>query len=71
MYLCVLWIGFPPDLQKTKLTQKPKHLLLLPGIEAEEVDLACEGGPGHVVAIDVGAEVRLKKTNLKVVCLRV
>lgn len=49
----------------------PKPLLLLPGIEAEEVDLAFEGGPGHVVAIDVGAEAKLKKTNLKVVSLRV
>lgn len=55
---------------RTKPTP-PKPLLLLPGIEAEEVDLAFEGGPGHVVAIDVGAEAKLKKTNLKVVSLRV
>lgn len=45
--------------------------LLGGGIEAEEVDLAFEGGPGHVVAIDVGAEAKLKKTNLKVAFLRV
>lgn len=45
--------------------------LLAGGIEAEEVDLAFEGGPGHVVAIDVGAEAKLKKTNSKVVFLRV
>lgn len=51
--------------------QKPDPFLLLPGIEAEEVDLAFEGGPGHVVAIDVEAEAKLKKTNLKVVFLRV
>lgn len=44
--------------------------LLGGGIEAGEVDLAFEGGPGHVVAIDVGAEAKLKKTNLKVVFLR-
>lgn len=72
MHLYVLWIGFPPFLQKNKpKPQKPKPLLLLPGIEAEEVDLAFEGGPGHVVAIDAGAEAKLKKTNLKVVFLRV
>lgn len=40
------------------------------GIEVGEVDLAFEGGPGHVVAIDVGAEAKLKKTNLKAVFLR-
>lgn len=45
--------------------------LLGGGIEAEEVDLAFEGGPGHVVAIDEGVEAKLKKTNLKVVFLRV
>lgn len=45
--------------------------LLGGGIEAEEVDLAFEGGPGHVVAIGVEAEAKLKKTNLKVVFLRV
>lgn len=72
MYLHVLWIYFPSVLWKNK----PEHLklnplLLLPGIEAEEVDLAFEGGPGRAVAIDVGAEVKLKKTNLKVVFLRV
>lgn len=44
--------------------------LLEGGIEVGEVDLAFEGGPGHVVAIDVGAEAKLKKTNLKVVFLR-
>lgn len=45
--------------------------LLGEGIEAEEVDLAFEEDPGHVVAIGVGAEAKLKKTNLKVVFLRV
>lgn len=44
--------------------------LLGGGIEAGEVDLAFEGGPGHVVATDVGAGAKLKKTNLKVVFLR-
>lgn len=44
--------------------------LLGGGIEAGEVDLAFEGGPGHMVVIDVGAEAKLKKTNLKVVFLR-
>lgn len=44
--------------------------LLAGGIEVGEVDLAFEGGPGHVVAIDVGAEAKLKKTNLKVVFRR-
>lgn len=40
------------------------------GIEAEEVDLAFEGGPGHVVVTGVGVGAKLKKTNLKVVFLR-
>lgn len=51
--------------------QNPNLLLLSnTGIEAGEVDLAFEGGPGHVVATDVGAEAKLRKTNLKVVFLR-
>lgn len=56
---------------KTKPKPNTKLFSLLPGIEAEEVDLAFEGGPGHVVAIDVGAEAKLKKTNSKVAFLRV
>lgn len=48
-----------------------KALIFFPGIEAEGVDLVFEGDPGHVVAIDVGAGAKLKKTNLKVVFLRV
>lgn len=44
--------------------------LLGGGIEAGEADLAFEGGPGHEVAIDVEAEAKLRKTNLKGVFLR-